>query len=504
MDSDRERASCRNDSNRGHHWRNLDIHISAMSRFAISGRAFIRAVLRFGRWAGNAESAHFRSRERFRRIALTGATSLGSRAITVATSLISIPLTYRYLGAERYGIWMVLTSMIGAMTFADLGIGNGLVNAISDAHGRDDRDLACRCLTSGCTLLLCIAGIVCTIGLASYPFVPWTRVFNVRSAVVAAEGARAFLVLFLWFIASIPLGVVARAQSGFQEAYWPQAIAAVGSVFSLGALVAAVTVRGSLPLLVFSTTSGSILGVVVNGWVLFRRRPWLLPRPGAFDFGATKLILRLGIMFFVLQVAATLAYNSDNIVITQILGAAAVGVYAVPQKLFCIISILVGIGLGPICPAYCEAFARGDLDWVRRTFWGSLRWTMSTITPICVLLVLAGPFIVRVAMGRVLQIPISVFVVLGIWAAVSTASNVMSVLLNGAGVLKGQTIIAIIAGSSNLALSIFLTGRFGVVGVCLGSIISQLAIIMPSYTFLVKGLLSRMSETTPKQPRVFA
>jgi O-antigen/teichoic acid export membrane protein len=57
-----------------------------------------------------------------------------ARAIGLLTSLISVPLTYRYLGPERYGIWMVLFSFIAAMGFADLGIGNGLMNVVLEAY----------------------------------------------------------------------------------------------------------------------------------------------------------------------------------------------------------------------------------------------------------------------------------------------------------------------------------------------------------------------------------
>ena len=437
-------------------------------------------------------------------MAVTSATTLGARAITVATSLISIPLTYRYLGAERYGIWMVLTSLIGAMTFADLGIGNGLINAISEAHGKDDHELARRHLTSALILLVAIAAVVCSVGLASYPFIPWTHVFNVKSDAIAAEGAKAFLVLFLWFVANIPLGVVSRTQAGFQEGYWSQAVAAAGSILSLAALLVVVVVKGSLPLLVFASTFGMILSVCANAFVLFSRRPWLLPHLESFHAESAKRILRLGVMFFALQIAASLGYNSDNIVITQILGVAAVSVYAVPQKLFSVVSILVGIGLGPMWPAYGEAFARGDTEWVRRTFWASFRWSVTAVGPVCALLVLIGPTVIGMAMGRSLQIPLSLFIVLGVWATVATASNAMSVLLNGASVLRGQTIVAVIAGSSNLALSIFLTRRFGVIGVCLGSIISQLVITIPAYALLIKGLFSRMPKAAPKLPPAIA
>jgi O-antigen/teichoic acid export membrane protein len=43
---------------------------------------------------------------------------------------------------------MVLLSIIAAMSFADLGIGNGLMNAISEAYGKDDRKLAREYVTS--------------------------------------------------------------------------------------------------------------------------------------------------------------------------------------------------------------------------------------------------------------------------------------------------------------------------------------------------------------------
>jgi O-antigen/teichoic acid export membrane protein len=448
---------------------------------------------------GDVDSAHFRSRERFRRMALTSAASLGARAVTLLTSLVSIPLTYRYLGAERYGIWMVLTSIIGAMAFADLGIGNGVVNAISEAYGKGDRELARRHLTSALALLLCVAFIVCITGLGAFPFIPWMRVFNVRSALAAAEGARAFLVLFLWFGANIPLGIVARVQSGFQEAYWAQAIAAGGSMLSLLALVVVVIMRGSLPLLVFASTFGTILAIFVNAWVLFHRRPWLLPRRGSFSGDSARMILRLGLMFFVLQVASALGFTSDNIVITQILGAAAVAAYAVPQKLFSIVSTLVTIGSTPMWPAYGEAIARGDVEWVRNTFWRSIRWVMVVVCPISALLALFGPWIVRVVMGKSLRVPHALFIALAVWGVVAAASALMAVLLNGAGVLKSQTIIAVIASLSNLALSIFLTRRFGIIGVCLGSTIAQLAITIPASTFLIQRLFARIARAEYKQ-----
>jgi O-antigen/teichoic acid export membrane protein len=416
-----------------------------------------------------------------------------ARVIGLLASLVTVPLTYSYLGAERYGLWMVLISIIAAMGFADLGIGNGLINAISEAYGKDDPRLAREYLTSALVMLLGIAVFFSVVAAAGYPFMPWVRIFNVKSASVAVEGARAFLVLFAWFVVSIPMGVVTRAQAGLQQGYIPQMVGALGSVLSLLTLLAVIALHGNLAWLVFASTAGTIVANVINGWVLFRAYPWLLPAWHAFRAQSAGKIFRLGLMFFVLQCAVSLAYTSDNIVIAQVLGAAAVAVYAVPQKLFSFVSMVVSMAINPLWPAYGEAIARGDVNWVRRVFWGSLWLVLAITVPLCSLLALCGPWILAAFFGKSLHAPLPLLIVLAVWGVVSAVSVVTSILLNGAGVLKMQTVIAVVASLSNLALSIFLTRRLGVMGVCLGSIITQLLIALPLYGLVIRNLLKELA-----------
>jgi O-antigen/teichoic acid export membrane protein len=410
-----------------------------------------------------------------------------ARAIGLLASLVSVPLTYRYLGTERYGIWM--------MGFADLDIGNGLINAVSEAYGKDDRRLAREYVSSAFALMLFIAVLLALAGAVGYPFLPWLRLFNVQSEAIAMEGARAFRVLYCWFVISIPLGVVTRVQAGLQSGYASQIVGASGSALSLLAMLQVIALHGSLSWLVFASTFGAIASTVVNGWLLFREYPWLLPSWHAFRKQSANKILKLGLMFFVLQCAVAVGFASDNVVIAQVLGGAAVAVYAVPQKLFSFVSMLVSIAITPLWPAYGEALARGDVVWVRRAFLASLRLTLATTVPLCTLLAFAGPWILRVAVGRSLHAHASLLAVLAFWGVISAVSATASVLLNGAGVLKVQTIVAVVASLSNLALSILLTRRLGVIGVCLGSILTQLLIAYPALFFLIWNLFSRMDKT---------
>ena len=83
-----------------------------------------------------------RSRDRAQRVAFTFLASLGARVITVLTNLVMVPLLVSYLGEERYGVWLTLNSFVAYLAFADLGLGNGLLNAVSEAHAHDDKELA--------------------------------------------------------------------------------------------------------------------------------------------------------------------------------------------------------------------------------------------------------------------------------------------------------------------------------------------------------------------------
>jgi O-antigen/teichoic acid export membrane protein len=262
------------------------------------------------------------------------------------------------------------------------------------------------------------------------------------------------------------------------------------------AVLLVIALHGSLAWLVFASTVGLVAATLLNGWILFREHPWLLPSWHAYRRRSASKILQLGLMFFVLQCAVAVSFTSDNIVIAQVMGAAAVAVYAVPQKLFSFVSMVIGMASAPLWPAYGEAMARNDVAWVRRVFFTSLYITLAISVSLCTVLALAGPWILRVAVGKSLHVPMSLLVVLAVWGVVNSVSTVVAMLLNGAGVLKQQAVLCVFSSLANLALSIFLTRRLGVMGVCLGSIISQALIVIPTDCVLTSVLFKRLARAT--------
>src|SRR5687768_6915981 len=151
-----------------------------------------------------------RSRERFRRIGLTTATAIAARGIGFATSLITVPLTLHYLGAVRYGLWATLSSVIALASFADFGLGNGLLNALSSAHGRDDHEAARREVSTAIIILFAVAATLGVAFLLAYPHIEWARIYNVTSPQAGTEAGPATAAFVGCILANLPLGVVAR------------------------------------------------------------------------------------------------------------------------------------------------------------------------------------------------------------------------------------------------------------------------------------------------------
>ena len=308
-----------------------------------------------------------RAAERHRRVALSAVSSGVAWATSVATTLVIIPVVLHHLGAERYGVFATITAIAGLVGWADFGLGNGLISEVAAAQGRDDSDTTARAVSTAFFALLGLAVLLGVLFAAVYPFVPWESIFNVSGDAATGVGAAA-AAFAVGVLLALPLGVVQRAEIGMQEMFVASAWQALGSLLGLAGVIIAVAAGASLPYLVLAVAVAPALALAGNGGDLFlRRRPWLRPSLKRVDQDVAGALLRIGSLFFVLQIAVAVAYESDALVLTQILGPSSVTTYSITMRVFLVVPALAGFVLAPLWPAYGEAISRGDTAWVRQT-----------------------------------------------------------------------------------------------------------------------------------------
>ena len=423
-----------------------------------------------------------KSQERYRRILLTGGSTAIVKIFSALINLITVPLTVNYLGAERYGLWMAISSMIALMSFADLGLGNGLLNAVSKANARNSKQEAKIAVSSTFFILVGISTVLFLIFVSIFPFISWQHVFNVQSALAIKESGPAMMTLVVIFLINIPLGIVERIQSGYQEGFKFQIWLILGSLLSFTGILICIYFKSGLVWLVLSFSGGQLLATILNGIYLFgKRRNYLLPKLKYFNWPVGKSLINSGMIFFLLGFFTLIGNTSDDIIIAQTLGSSSVAGYEIVKKMF-LFSMFTQFLIQPLWPAFAEAVENGDFVWARKTVKKALYLGVSCAAIISLPLLLFGKQIIAIWVSANYQ-P-SWWLLSGFYAFVLLANygGVMSTFLNSGPLLSKQIRMIGLASLSAVLLKVFLSIKFGVSGIIWATVIGYfLFYVAPSY-----------------------
>jgi O-antigen/teichoic acid export membrane protein len=196
-----------------------------------------------------------------------------------------------------------------------------------------------------------------------------------------------------------------------------------------------------------------------------------MPESTHIEYNVVRSIVGFGFAFFIIQIGMSLGSASDNLLITNVLGPEASAAFAIPQKMYGAVSIIVMMSILPLWPAYGEAIAVGDNRWVVFTLWRSLVTSVVFATIASVVLTIFAQRIMFVWTGVNLQVGIDLFVALCIWQIVLTAGNAIAMFVNGTSYLVArQAYISVIAGAAMIAGKYFALREIGMSGVVWGGI----------------------------------
>jgi O-antigen/teichoic acid export membrane protein len=372
-----------------------------------------------------------RGRERYRRAGITASTSFLAKALNIVISFVSVPLTVHYLGAERYGVWLVISSLLTWMAMTDFGLaGNALVNVLAESDGHEDRGAAHQYSASAFWALSAIGLTIGLAFLAAFPFIPWRAVFNVSAAVPSQElSAACALTLFL-FVLGMPLSMLNSVYNAYQDGFVMNLWGIASNALALVSLVVVTQFRGGLFALVVALSGTRSAVHIANGLYLFwMRYPWLVPSPSAVRWARIKRLLKLGAKYLVTQLSSLGIYQSQPMIITQMLGPSQVVVFVVAQKILTLPNDLAYMGTAPFISAFSEAKARRDWNWIKGAYRNSTLGALAFGVPLTVAIALAAKPLVRVwagpeaVPGYALIIWLSIYTLIGI--ALMSAGQLM-------------------------------------------------------------------------------
>jgi O-antigen/teichoic acid export membrane protein len=430
------------------------------------------------------------------RTAMTGLSSVAARGLVGITSLITIPLMLRHLGAERFGLWMSIVSLQAILSIADFGLGNSLLNAVAVAFGKGDEGLIWRSIRTALRMQCLLSSAIAAAFLAAYPFVDWPKLFNIHTASASAEVGPTLLILVLAFCLRLIINVIQQAQMGLQRGYLANIWTGLGNGLALAGIILALEHGAGLPTLclVFVGCPVAAGGANVVSW-LWRTAP-RSPANGAerdLGSGLPKQMLLVGLQFFLLQAAAALIGGMDPLIAGHILGPKSVADLAVAQKPFELVSIFLVLLSQPLWPAYREAIVSRDVRWVRWTLLRALTAALLLSGIAAITMGFAGRYLISVWAGPNAHPSTMLIVGYGIANIVTTLLTQASFFLNAMGKINFQLAILVPAAVVALILKFLLTEHFGLAAIPWITVAVWAVMTGPPLILYMRRLIQRLS-----------
>lgn len=397
---------------------------------------------------------------RGRRILHTGAWSMVSKASSAANLFLTVPFVLHALGPKLFGVWATLVSLVIFATFLDFGLGNGTMNLIAAAHGRGEYDEVGYILREARRTLLWLALWLAIAASVALPLVPWHHLLGLPEIMAANCRAAAAAILYTVVLA-VPLNLANRVQLGLGRGDRAFRWQAMGQLLTMAVVIALAKSGAPLPLLVLAAVATPLVASVVNTWLLWLDPQMRSPAKKRYPAYAAH-IRREGLLFFVLQLAAALAYSTDLPLISALRGPTDAGTYAIVQRLFSIIPLSLGLIWTPLWPIYRQALATGDHKWVMRTLKRSV--------VLAVFIALSTGCVLALGFGRIASLwvhqPLAVagalLIGFALWCTVDAAGTAIATFLNAASIMRYQVFTAAFFAVVCIGLKVWAISHFNI------------------------------------------
>ncbi|HET7535291.1 MAG TPA: lipopolysaccharide biosynthesis protein [Candidatus Didemnitutus sp.] len=407
--------------------------------------------------------------------ALFFATSLGARAIGIGCQLLQVALVVKTLGTESFGLWMTMTSVTSLVLFADLGLGIGAQNRVAEHLARGETTEA---RTLFATVFVMLAGIGVTLAIVLTPVVAhldFAALFRLHTPSTVAQATGAALALCWVFCAGFPFALAQRLAFARQEGWTYNVAQAGGNVLSLALVAYGAHAGWGLGSLVASSQGALVVSNAVLLAVQLWQLRWLDPRRLGVRLSLLREMAQLGAFFSVQQILATVLFSLPQVIISATLGAAAVTPYNLVQRLFNLFAIVQNAFMLPLWPAYSQAKARQEFDWMRRTLRRSVHATALCCVAPMVASACVAPQIIHFWVGTGDAQPGALLIwLLCAWNALAFFQQPYTYLLVGVSEIRRTTLYSVLSALVSTALMYGLARPFGAPGVALGLILGYL------------------------------
>jgi len=319
--------------------------------------------------------------------------SLLIKGAGIAISFVTLPITLNYVDSATYGVWLTMSSIVGWFIFFDIGLTQGLRNKFAEARARGEVELARIYISTTYALLGLIFLTIWLLFLIFNNFLDWSSILNVSSD-LRPDVTKLAMIVFTYFCLSFVLRIITTILLADQLPAASSLIDLCGQIISLVVILILVKVtQGSLVKLGLALCVSPLLVLLGANLLLFNGKyKKYSPSSNHVKFSYAKDLFNIGVVFFIIQIASIIQYQTANIIIARNFGTADVTSYNVVYKYFGMPYMAYAIFLTPFWSASTEAYHKNDRQWIRNSMHRYSQLNLLIAAGCLVMLLLSGTF----------------------------------------------------------------------------------------------------------------
>lgn len=393
------------------------------------------------------------------------------KGTSILVSLALVPVTIGYVSSELYGVWLTLSSILSWLSFFDIGLSHGLKNKLTEAIANDDWGRGRELVSTTYVSMILVFAPLALISVFFIPNVNWCSLLNVNT-IYEKDIVISMQVLVAFFCLQMVINTLTSVIAAFQKVALSQSFGVIGNVFSLLIItILKYTVPASLVVLAFVMAGTTILLTFLASLILYNGR-FKKVSPSITCFRKTLLsdLYSLGIKFFIIQIQFIVIYQSTNILISHVSSPESVTAYNIAYRYLSVAMFLFNIFTAPLWPAYTDAFARKDFDWMKGAR-RKMHFILFFCCIGCIVMAAVSPIVYRLWIGDSVQVPTLMTWLVACYVIMYGLTQVNGTIINGSGKMKLSTIVTIIGMIIFIPMALFLSSHLAQYGVVLSMII---------------------------------
>jgi len=411
-----------------------------------------------------------------KKVMLNTGSNVSVMLVRLVVTFIMTPVLVYNLGNYDYGIWEILSAVIGYMGLLDVGMIPTITRFSAKYRAQNHVDNL-RALYSTAWLFLLFIGI-----LALLIFLAWGMLWP---EVISEQNDRQLKYTMLLVVIGAQLffvfpGYAAESMlEGFQEYYLINGVTIINTILGTYILYTFITPENGLLLLAVVNAIGLAIKYLFYGFILMRPKfGRLIPHPRLASWSMFRECTHFGIKSLIQGVASRIHIGTDTLVIGYFLGPAIVPIYAIPANLVNYIRTIGWTTTQAFMPLFSAMYAQNRQQETRQLYLDASKYVVGILLPLAVGSgLLGGPFI-GIWIGEQYAEKADIIILLLMLSAALPYTNPFSTryltAIGAHGILaKLYTAVALI----NITLSVVLVQYWGVVGVAAGTLIPIVLVV---------------------------